>query len=225
VDRVQSAGEAMGVDDGAGLAGLKNYQNVEANAEGDTLLVKCVVPNLKESASSLFMTLSMPRTLYVQGMDRFYDFMIGNLIIILIVAVALFLILGRFLSAPFERLAREVRGIDLSGEEIARLNVDGKDEFSDLRGSVNVLIDKIEAEQSNAKDNQEKLYATLHSVGDGVIAVDRESRIQFINPVAEKLTGWTQEEAIGQPIIQEREDCIPPEPYRSAFQGRLGKID
>ena len=44
------------------------------------------------------------------------------------------------------------------------------------------------------------LQATLISVGDGVITSDIQGRVQFMNPVAEKLTGWTQKEAQGHQI-------------------------
>lgn len=37
---------------------------------------------------------------------------------------------------------------------------------------------------------KEKLYATLIAVGEGVIAVDKNGFIDYMNPVAEKLTGW-----------------------------------
>ncbi|MBI5951153.1 MAG: diguanylate cyclase [Chloroflexi bacterium] len=46
----------------------------------------------------------------------------------------------------------------------------------------------------------EQMRVTLTSIGDGVIAVDIEGRITFLNPVAAGLTGWVQEEAIGQLI-------------------------
>ena len=38
---------------------------------------------------------------------------------------------------------------------------------------------------------------TLASIGDAVIATDTEGRVTFLNPVAESLTGWTQNEAAG----------------------------
>ena len=41
---------------------------------------------------------------------------------------------------------------------------------------------------------------TLASIGDGVIATDAEGRVAFMNPVAEKLSGWTEEAATGKPI-------------------------
>jgi len=50
------------------------------------------------------------------------------------------------------------------------------------------------------RDQREWLRVTLSSIGDGVIACDTQCRITFINPVAESLTGWKTEEALGQPI-------------------------
>ena len=50
------------------------------------------------------------------------------------------------------------------------------------------------------RDSEEKLAVTLNSIGDAVIATDGEGRVTRLNPVAEKLTGWTQAAAIGRPV-------------------------
>ena len=42
--------------------------------------------------------------------------------------------------------------------------------------------------------------ATLARIGDAVIATDTEGRVRFLNPAAESLTGWTQNEAAGVPL-------------------------
>jgi PAS domain S-box-containing protein len=50
------------------------------------------------------------------------------------------------------------------------------------------------------QDSERKLEVTLNSIADAVIATDREARITLMNHVAELLTGWTQDEAVGRPI-------------------------
>ena len=47
---------------------------------------------------------------------------------------------------------------------------------------------------------KEQFKTTLLSVGDGIISTDEEGKVLILNPIAEQLTGWTQEEAIGKPI-------------------------
>src|SRR5579871_3563321 len=44
------------------------------------------------------------------------------------------------------------------------------------------------------------LYQTLVSMGDAVIATDAEGNVLFLNPLAERLTGWTLDEARGKSV-------------------------
>ena len=46
----------------------------------------------------------------------------------------------------------------------------------------------------------EWFQTTLASIGDAVIATDRQGRVVFLNPVAAVLTGWPEAEALGQDI-------------------------
>lgn len=48
--------------------------------------------------------------------------------------------------------------------------------------------------------SEERYRVTLMSVGDGVIVTDPTGCVQLMNPVAEKLTGWKQDEALGKPL-------------------------
>ena len=50
------------------------------------------------------------------------------------------------------------------------------------------------------RESEERHQTTLMSVGDGVIATDAEGRVDLLNPVAETLTGWPQDEALGKKL-------------------------
>jgi PAS domain S-box-containing protein len=47
---------------------------------------------------------------------------------------------------------------------------------------------------------KERLDVTLRSIGDGVVTTDIEGRIVLMNKVAENLSGWGLEEAVGRPV-------------------------
>lgn len=49
---------------------------------------------------------------------------------------------------------------------------------------------------------ERELAATLRSVGDAIISTDAQGVVRFLNPVAEKLTGWTESSARGRTLEQ-----------------------
>jgi diguanylate cyclase (GGDEF)-like protein/PAS domain S-box-containing protein len=65
----------------------------------------------------------------------------------------------------------------------------------ELYTTVHMALNKNRVDQE-LKQQKHLFSSILNSVGDGIIAVDSSNRIQFMNAVAEKLTGWQEEEAI-----------------------------
>ena len=62
---------------------------------------------------------------------------------------------------------------------------------------------------------RDRMSTTLVSIGDGVISVDADLRINFINPQAATVLGWSQDEALGQPVdmvyrMMHEGDAAPP---------------
>jgi diguanylate cyclase (GGDEF)-like protein/PAS domain S-box-containing protein len=60
--------------------------------------------------------------------------------------------------------------------------------------------------QRVAKD-LERAQVTLHSIGDAVITTDRDERVEFMNPTAEKLTGWSLGEGSGKQLSEVLQLC------------------
>ncbi|MDB4945657.1 MAG: hypothetical protein JWP97_5191 [Labilithrix sp.] len=58
---------------------------------------------------------------------------------------------------------------------------------------------RLRASEAHAKNNEEDLATTIHSIGDGVIATDGDGLVTRMNSVAEALTGWRLADALGKP--------------------------
>ncbi|HRK96083.1 MAG TPA: EAL domain-containing protein, partial [Rhodospirillales bacterium] len=67
---------------------------------------------------------------------------------------------------------------------------------------ISVVVDISERKQAEEALFQEKERAevTLHCIGDAVITTDTGAAVTYLNPVAERLTGWGLEEAKGRPL-------------------------
>jgi len=78
------------------------------------------------------------------------------------------------------------------------------------------------AERKTAEEllfrGKERAQVTLDSIGDAVLSTDLEGKVTYLNVVAEKITGWTREEAAGKDIEEvfvivdasTREPCVNP---------------
>jgi PAS domain S-box-containing protein len=60
---------------------------------------------------------------------------------------------------------------------------------------------RFQAEENLAAE-KERLIVTLRSIGEGVISTDPDGLVAMVSKVAEELTGWSQEEALGRPLAE-----------------------
>lgn len=63
-------------------------------------------------------------------------------------------------------------------------------------------ITRLKVIEAQLAAEKERLRVTLQSIGDGVITIDAKSRITFLNPTAEELTGWALAEGVGRRLEQ-----------------------
>jgi diguanylate cyclase (GGDEF)-like protein/PAS domain S-box-containing protein len=94
-------------------------------------------------------------------------------------------------------------------------------EERELRTVIEIALYKHQAE-SKLKRLKQWLATTLNSIGDGVIATDPQGCIVFMNPVAETLTGWKQDEARERDLREVF--SLMDEVTRSPIEIPLGKV-
>ncbi len=136
----------------------------------------------------------------------------GVLALVMAAVIANSWIMGRSISGRVQRLRDGAAAIG-GGNLDHRIEVKGEDELAELSGAFNAMTAKLQgsyqemeseiAERRRAEAaldaSQRHWMTTLASIGDAVIATDATGRITFMNPVAQALTGWGHEEALGQP--------------------------
>ena len=71
----------------------------------------------------------------------------------------------------------------------------------------------------------ERLRTTLQSIGDGVIVTDAAARIVSLNAVAERLTGWSSDDAAGRALDRSSASSTRTRASRSTIRpgGRCAK--
>lgn len=76
---------------------------------------------------------------------------------------------------------------------------DAKDQIIGVLGTYEDISQSKAAEVA-LREREEDLQITLNSIGDGVISTDNQGRVRRMNPVAERLTGWAQADALGRAL-------------------------
>jgi two-component system cell cycle sensor histidine kinase/response regulator CckA len=84
------------------------------------------------------------------------------------------------------------------------------------------LIDELRASEKQAAGVRDLLQTTLSSIGDAVIATDARGKVTFINPVAQNLTQYAQEQAAGRPL--EEVFRIVNESSRATVESPVAKV-
>ncbi len=66
---------------------------------------------------------------------------------------------------------------------------------------VSLLSELLHRSQLQTEAGRRFHAVTLGSIGEAVITTNLENRVTFLNPEAERLTGWVRREAVGQPLV------------------------
>lgn len=97
--------------------------------------------------------------------------------------------------------------------------------------SLELEVDQRQRAQGSLNDEKERLRVTLEAIGDAVITTDRDGTIEYMNPVAETLTGWSADEIAGKKLssiiqlVLEDDDTPLPDPVEKCLaQGRFSNL-
>ncbi|MDW8324858.1 MAG: EAL domain-containing protein [Burkholderiales bacterium] len=90
----------------------------------------------------------------------------------------------------------------LEGDMDARVHLSphAPPELRDTAAAINAAQSRLQQQLAQLDADKERWRVTLDSVGEGVVVTDAEGSVRFLNPVAERLTDWVENEALGRPV-------------------------
>jgi diguanylate cyclase (GGDEF)-like protein/PAS domain S-box-containing protein len=158
------------------------------------------------SASSFLFNKPLALSVFTPSLKQAVATMRKNMLVVTGALVFIFglilqQILQRMLSRPFANMVSSAERF-ADGDNQARFNEASKDEFGYLAKFINRALDSITRQQSELESSKNALFeekeraeVTLHAIMDGVITTTADGRILYMNPVAERLSGWSSQQA------------------------------
>jgi PAS domain S-box-containing protein len=113
---------------------------------------------------------------------------------------------------------------DVEGLGLRSVHVIGLGIFAITGWLISTAADELRRAREAHRLDAERLRTTLQSIGDGVIVTDRDGRVASINPIAERLTGWSSADANGRTlpdvfrILNEASREVVPNPALRALE-------
>ena len=109
------------------------------------------------------------------------------------------IVLGSVLAFLFVGLALYFLVSDFAGAR--QVNAQLEEANANLERRVEERTSDFKVSMEELRLSREQFAVTLSSIGDGVITTDASGKVTFLNPEAERLTGWKRSEALGQPLL------------------------
>jgi diguanylate cyclase (GGDEF)-like protein/PAS domain S-box-containing protein len=113
------------------------------------------------------------------------------------------------LQKTIDQLKREIEQRKRAEQDLATLNNNLEDlvqlrtqELSDINRDLRMEIERRKLVEQDLFKEKQQAQVTLESIGDGVITTDMNSNVAYLNPIAEKMTGWKNQDAVGRPILE-----------------------
>lgn len=134
--------------------------------------------------------------------DFEFGFLILGGVILLLYSVMTWAIMHR-LSLPIQQIITAIEPYQAGKQEyLPRIEIDsdiqGGDEFFKLAHTLNSLNARIQKQIEHLERQNEETEAILESLGEGVVAVDMEGVVVFVNQVATKMLRMSREEVLRQ---------------------------
>jgi PAS domain S-box-containing protein len=170
---------------------------LDSNSVAGYALIKDI-----DGAPVLVLRADMPRGIYQQGQTSLLYFISLLVVVSLLFVVVVVVLLERFVLSRLSRLNASVRDIGTREDLSAQVAVRGRDEVSSLGGEINKMLRVLRQSHEAQRESELVATATIEGMADGVMLVNMEGKVTYVNKAFEKLLGHKAEEIVGTSALE-----------------------
>ena len=163
-----------------------------------------------ESSPGVLTVVAKKGGIYQRILESGVIILVTNALKLMPLSICIFFILQYMVTRHLSALAHYSKRLSLEKlDQEFKLNrrKEVSDELDELASAINHAriglkedFDEIQKLKESLTQEKNRIFTTLSCISEGVIATDPLGKVKFINPVAEKLLAWKQDEVMGQPI-------------------------
>lgn len=122
------------------------------------------------------------------------------------------------INFPIQQIIRAIKPYQSGQEEtipqiVLSRSIDERDDFYRLAQTLNSLSDRLRLQIKNITEERNEKEAILESLGEGVIAVDAEMHVRYINFIGSKMIGIPRRQLVGKVFPK-----VADKPYSSLLE-------
>ncbi|MFN3437605.1 MAG: EAL domain-containing protein [Acidovorax sp.] len=179
---------------------LGQRQRISTDGTPELVVFQPLIETGGKSVATMSLTVPLG-SLYAAANRRMWT----DIAILLLGVMASFVLahegVRRGVMGPLKRLLRATDEL-AEGRYVSGMPATGLQELTELGRRFDRMALTRQTAEAQLRQSEENLSITLHSIGDAVVATDAQGCVTRMNPVAERLTGWSIDEARGKPLAE-----------------------
>lgn len=159
------------------------------------------VPILRNGEILGVARLSIPLDRVTQDLRTFQRTLVAVTIGIILLIIALAILVSENTIHPLRQLTAAASQTEMASFADEAI-LDRKDEIGVLSRALFHMSQKLDSDFQQLETEQQKLYAVLSSMSDGVVITDGEGMVQLLNPAASRLFNMVEHQALGHSLTE-----------------------